>query len=133
MSTDQSPISWATGRRKTSVARVRVISGTGKTTVNGRPFETYFPTEDLQNHAMEAIRSVNLQKNFDIIVLAKGGGPNSQAGAVRHGITRALMVVDPTLRAALKKSGFVTRDPRMRERKKPGQPGARRRFQFSKR
>jgi small subunit ribosomal protein S9 len=110
-----------------------MISGTGKATVNGRPFETYFPTEDLQNHAMEAIRSVSLQKNFDIIVLAKGGGPNSQAGAVRHGITRALMVVDPTLRAALKKSGFVTRDPRMRERKKPGQPGARRRFQFSKR
>ena len=123
----------ATGRRKTSVARAFIYTGSGKIEVNGRPIETYLPTEDLQNHAMESIRSVSKQKDFDIKVLAHGGGLNSQAGAIRHAISRALILADSTLRAPLKKSGFLTRDPRMKERKKPGQPGARRRFQFSKR
>jgi small subunit ribosomal protein S9 len=123
----------ATGRRKTSVARARLFPGSGEAKVNGRPLAQYFPTEDLQNHALESIRSVSLQKQFNIEITAKGGGLNSQAGAVRHSIARALLHVDSNLRAALKKSGYLTRDPRMRERKKPGQPGARRRFQFSKR
>jgi small subunit ribosomal protein S9 len=124
---------FATGRRKTSVARVRLLPGKGNIEINGRPLEVYLPTEDLQNHALESIRSVNRLKEFDLQVLAHGGGLNSQAGAIRHAVSRALILHDSTLRAPLKKSGFLTRDPRMRERKKPGQPGARRRFQFSKR
>ncbi len=133
MTTAIAPIASATGRRKTSVARVRLLPGDGKIEINGRPVDNYLPTEDLQNHALESIRSVNKEKEFNIQVLAHGGGLNSQAGAIRHGISRALLVVDPALRAPLKKSGFLTRDPRMKERKKAGQPGARRRFQFSKR
>ncbi len=133
MSTTDASIFSATGRRKTSVARVRLVPGTGKFVINGRDLEAYFATEDLQNHALESIRSINRQKDFDVDVLAHGGGLNSQAGAVRHGISRALLRVDAALRAPLKKSGFLTRDPRMKERKKTGQPGARRRFQFSKR
>ncbi len=123
----------ATGRRKSSVARARLFHGSGKIEVNGRPIETYLPTEDLQNHALESIRSASKQKEFDLLILAQGGGLNSQAGAIRHAISRALIINDPTLRGPLKKLGFLTRDPRMKERKKPGQPGARRRFQFSKR
>lgn len=123
----------ATGRRKTSVARTRLFPGDGTAKVNGRPLAQYFPTEDLQNHALESIRAVSLQKQFNLEISAKGGGLNSQAGAVRHSIARALLRVDPSLRAVLKKAGYLTRDPRMKERKKPGQPGARRRFQFSKR
>jgi small subunit ribosomal protein S9 len=123
----------ATGRRKTSVARVRLLPGSGEAKVNGRPLEQYFPTEDLQNHALESIRCVSRQKQFNLEISATGGGLNSQAGAVRHGIARALLRAEPDLRATLKKAGFLTRDPRMKERKKSGQPGARRRFQFSKR
>jgi small subunit ribosomal protein S9 len=125
--------SLATGRRKTSIARARLLNGSGEVQINGRKLEEYLPTEDLQNLALESIRSVNLQKEFDVEIIATGGGLNSQAGAIRHAISRALIINDPALRAPLKKSGFLTRDPRMRERKKPGQPGARRRFQFSKR
>lgn len=128
-----SPIAIATGRRKSSVARVRFHQGSGKIEVNGRAFETYLPTEDLQNHALESLKSVSKQKEFDIEILANGGGLNSQAGAIRHAISRALIIADTSLRAPLKKAGFLTRDPRMKERKKSGQPGARRRFQFSKR
>jgi len=128
-----STIAFATGRRKSSVARVRLLTGSGKVEINGRPLEVYLATEDLQNHALQSIRSVEKQKEFDIQVLANGGGLNSQAGAIRHAISRALIVTDSTLRAPLKKAGFLTRDPRMKERKKSGQPGARRRFQFSKR
>ncbi|NUN93527.1 MAG: 30S ribosomal protein S9 [Verrucomicrobiae bacterium] len=123
----------ATGRRKTSVARVRLRPGKGDARVNGRPLNQYFPTEDLQNHALESLRSVSRQKQFDLEISAHGGGLNSQAGAIRHGIARALQRAEPDLRAALKKAGYLTRDPRMKERKKSGQPGARRRFQFSKR
>jgi small subunit ribosomal protein S9 len=127
------PLALTVGRRKSSVARIRLINGSGKVEINGRTMETYLPTEDLRNHALESIRSVSKQKDFDLQILAHGGGLNSQAGAIRHGISRALIVVDSTLRGPLKKAGFLTRDPRMKERKKPGQPGARRRFQFSKR
>ncbi len=127
------PLAIAIGRRKTSVARIRLTAGSGKVVINGRPIETYLPTEDLQNHALEAIRSVSKQKDFDVTILADGGGLNSQAGAIRHGISRALIITDAALRAPLKKAGYLTRDQRMKERKKPGQPGARRRFQFSKR
>jgi small subunit ribosomal protein S9 len=128
-----SPSPFATGRRKTSVARARLTAGTGKIEINGRTLENYLPSEDLQNHALQSLRALNKQKDFDIEVLAHGGGLNSQAGAIRHAISRALIVTDSAQRAPLKKLGFLTRDPRMKERKKPGRPGARRRFQFSKR
>lgn len=132
MTATQNP-PFATGRRKTSIARARLLDGAGEVRINGRKLEEYLPTEDLQNLALQSIRSVNRQKEFKIEILADGGGLNSQAGAIRHAISRALIVADPALRAPLKKAGFLTRDPRMHERKKPGQPGARRRFQFSKR
>ncbi len=127
------PLAITTGRRKSSVARVRLFTGNGKMEINGRSLENYFGTEDLQNHALQSIRSVHKDKEYDVQVLSQGGGLNSQAGAIRHAVARALIVAEPPLRGALKKLGFLTRDSRMKERKKPGQPGARRRFQFSKR
>jgi len=123
----------AVGRRKTAVARIRLLSGTGKIEINGESLEHYLPTEDLRNHALEPLRLLSKQKDFDAHILTHGGGPNGQAGAIRHALSRALILADPALRATLKENGFLTRDPRMRERKKPGQPGARRRFQYSKR
>jgi len=123
----------ATGRRKTAVARVRLIPGTGKIEVNGRPFEEYFPTTALQNTVLAPLTLTNLVNTYDVSVNTNGGGANGQAGAVRLGISRALLLVDINLRAALKAEGYLTRDPRMKERKKSGQPGARKRFQFSKR
>jgi small subunit ribosomal protein S9 len=122
-----------TGRRKTAVARVRLATGSGKITVNGRTFETYFPTEMLRMVVQQPLVTTDSVSKFDVRVNVEGGGPAGQAGAVRHGIARALLEVDTTLRAPLKAAGFLTRDPRMRERKKYGQPGARKRFQFSKR
>ena len=122
-----------TGRRKTAVARVRLATGSGKITVNGRAFETYFPTEMLRMVVQQPLVTTDSVSKFDVRVNVEGGGPAGQAGAVRHGIARALLEVDTTLRAPLKAAGFLTRDPRMRERKKYGQPGARKRFQFSKR
>ena len=122
-----------TGRRKTAVARVRLATGSGKITVNGRAFETYFPTEMLRMVVQQPLVSTDSVSKYDVRVNVEGGGPAGQAGAVRHGIARALLEVDTTLRAPLKAAGFLTRDPRMRERKKYGQPGARKRFQFSKR
>src|ERR1700743_1913702 len=122
-----------TGRRKTSVARVRLSSGTGKVTVNGRTFETYFPTESLRMVVQQPLNVTGMAGKFDIRANVSGGGPNGQAGAVRHGISRALLLADANLRASLKAEGLLTRDPRMKERKKYGQPGARKRFQFSKR
>ncbi len=122
-----------TGRRKTAVARVRLASGTGKFTVNGRAFDTYFPLDTLRSTASQPLTVTATTEKLDVRVNVAGGGPNGQAGAVRHGISRALLKFDATLRAALKAEGFLTRDPRMRERKKYGQPGARKRFQFSKR
>ena len=123
----------ATGRRKTAVARVRLTPGTGKIEVNGRPFEEYFPTINLQNTVLAPLTLTKLNNAFDIFIKTNGGGPNGQAGAARLGIARALLLVDITLRPALKAEGYLMRDPRMKERKKSGQPGARKRFQFSKR
>lgn len=123
----------ATGRRKTAVARVRLMPGTGKIDVNGRPFEEYFPTTALQNTVLAPLTLTNLVNTYDVSVNTTGGGATGQAGAVRLGIARALLGVDINLRAALKAEGYLTRDPRMKERKKSGQPGARKRFQFSKR
>ena len=122
-----------TGRRKTAVARVRLASGSGKITVNGRPFETYFPVETLRGTASQPLTVTGTSDKLDVRINVTGGGPNGQAGAVRHGIARALLKFDANLRPSLKAEGFLTRDPRMRERKKYGQPGARKRFQFSKR
>lgn len=122
-----------TGRRKTSVARVRIATGSGKILVNGRAFENYFPMETLRMTASQPLTITGMTDKFDVRINVSGGGPNGQAGAVRHGIARALIVADATLRGALKAEGCLTRDSRMKERKKYGQPGARKRFQFSKR
>ena len=122
-----------TGRRKTAVARVRLSQGTGKITVNHRAFDNYFGTESLRNTAVSPLTVSDLTSKYDVSINVKGGGPSGQAGAVRHGIARALLHVDTNLRPLLKSSGFLTRDPRMKERKKYGQPGARKRFQYSKR
>ena len=122
-----------TGRRKTSIARVRLAAGTGKITVNGRTFENYFPTDSLRMVVTQPLAITNTADKFDARVNVTGGGPTGQAGAVRHGIARALLLADANLRAPLKAEGLLTRDPRMKERKKYGQPGARKRFQFSKR
>ncbi len=122
-----------TGRRKTAVARVRLTSGTGKIQVNGRAFETYFPTETQRVVATQPLTITGMADKYDAQISVSGGGPDGQAGAVRHGLARALLTVDANLRPILKAEGFLTRDPRMRERKKYGQPGARKRFQYSKR
>jgi small subunit ribosomal protein S9 len=122
-----------TGRRKTAVARVRLASGNGKITVNGRQFENYFPLETLRVTAMQPLAVTGTAEKFNARINVSGGGPNGQAGAVRHGIARALLQFDANLRGALKAEGLLTRDSRMKERKKYGQPGARKRFQFSKR
>ena len=122
-----------TGRRKTAVARVRLVPGSGKITVNGRPFENYFVTEMLRTVALRPLTLTETASRFDVLVNLTGGGPNGQAGALRHGLARALIRADANLRASLKADGLLTRDPRMRERKKYGQPGARKRFQYSKR
>ena len=122
-----------TGRRKTAVARVRLASGSGKITVNGRAFENYFLTETLRAEVSLPLTVTETAAKYDVRVNVTGGGPAGQAGAVRHGIARALLEADAALRPALKTEGLLTRDPRMKERKKYGQPGARKRFQFSKR
>jgi small subunit ribosomal protein S9 len=122
-----------TGRRKTSVARVRIATGSGKITVNGRAFETYFPTESLRMVVNQPLVATATTAKYDIRVNVQGGGPNGQAGAVRHGIARALLECDAAFRPTLKSEGLLTRDSRKRERKKYGQPGARKRFQYSKR
>jgi len=122
-----------TGRRKTAIARVRLAAGNGKITVNGRAFEVYFPVDTLRSTVSHPLTVTATGDKLDVRVNVVGGGPNGQAGAVRHGISRALLKFDANLRPALKAEGFLTRDPRMRERKKYGQPGARKRFQFSKR
>ena len=123
----------ATGRRKNAVARIRMSPGTGKIEVNGRPFDEYFKTTNLQNTILQPFEVVKLVNQFDVSVNAHGGGPNGQAGAVRLAVSRALTEANPEHRAVLKPVGLLTRDPRMKERKKAGQPGARKRFQFSKR
>jgi len=122
-----------TGRRKTSVARVRLAAGSGKFVVNGRPMENYFVVDSQRLLVMQPLVATEMGSKFDIRVNVQGGGPTGQAGAVRHGISRALLEADIALRPTLKSHGYLTRDPRMRERKKYGQPGARKRFQYSKR
>lgn len=123
----------ATGRRKTASAQVRLSAGSGKITVNGRPFDEYFTVVAQQSAVLKPLEVVQLRNQYDVSVNAKGGGIAGQAGAISLGIARALLEISPELRAPLKAGGLLTRDPRMKERKKPGQPGARRRFQFSKR
>ena len=122
-----------TGRRKTAVARVRLTAGSGKILVNGRPFETYFPVEAMRVTVSQPFAVTGTIEKFDVQVTVSGGGLQGQATAVRHGLARALLGLDPNYRPLLKSEGLLTRDPRMRERKKYGQPGARKRFQYSKR
>jgi small subunit ribosomal protein S9 len=124
---------YGTGRRKTSVARVWIKPGSGRFVVNRRPFEEYFPRETLRMIILQPLQVTNTAGQFDVIIRVGGGGPTGQAGAVRHGLSRALARFDEKLRSPLKKAGLLTRDPRMRERKKYGQPGARQKFQYSKR
>ena len=124
---------YGTGRRKTSTARVYLRPGNGDFKVNRRGFEEYFPNEALRMIIFQPLRLTDTNGKFNILVNVKGGGTAGQAGAVRHGITRALMEYNADLRPVLKKAGLITRDPRQKERKKYGQKGARKRFQFSKR
>lgn len=123
----------ATGRRKVAMASVKLINGSGKIIVNGRDFKEYFPLLTQRNFILQPLNLTNTSEKFDISAHVKGGGIVGQAGALRHGLARALLIVDASLRTVLKNSGFLTRDSRLKERKKPGQPGARKRFQFSKR
>lgn len=122
-----------TGRRKTAVARVRLAAGSGKIIINGKPMENYFVVDAQRLQVLQPLTLTDTAAKFDVRVNVSGGGPNGQAGAVRHGIARALLRADIALRPTLKAGGLLTRDPRMRERKKYGQPGARKRFQYSKR
>jgi small subunit ribosomal protein S9 len=124
---------YATGKRKTAIARTWIRPGNGVITINNRKLEDYFPTEAQRLILQQPLGMTNNLSSFDITVKVRGGGVTGQVGAVRHGITRALIDFDPDLRPSLKKAGFVKRDPRMKERKKYGQRGARARFQFSKR
>ena len=124
---------YGTGRRKTSTARVYLRPGTGEIRVNRKTFDEYFPNHALRMVIRQPLTLTDTANKFDILVNVAGGGPAGQAGAVRHGITRALMEFNADLRPALKDAGLVTRDPRAKERKKYGQKGARKRFQFSKR
>ena len=123
----------ATGRRKTSVARVRLAEGSGKVTVNGVESDGYFQTAMQQELLKKPFEAAGVTGKYDVIAVVKGGGKSGQCGAVVHAVSRALAGSDEELRAVLKKAGFLSRDARMKERKKPGQPGARKRFQFSKR
>ncbi|HJB21617.1 MAG TPA: 30S ribosomal protein S9 [Candidatus Fournierella excrementavium] len=127
------PYFYGTGRRKNSVARVRVYTGTGKITINDRDIDDYFGLETLKLIVRQPLAVAEVEGKFDIVVRVNGGGVSGQAGAIRHGLSRALLQYDENLRPALKKAGFLTRDPRMKERKKYGLKAARRAPQFSKR
>ena len=133
MYTRAKPYFYGTGRRKSSVARVRLYPGTGKITINGRDVEDYFGLETLKLIINQPFGVTNTVGKFDIVANVQGGGISGQAGAIRHGVSRALLLADETYRPLLKKSGFLTRDPRMKERKKYGLKAARRASQFSKR
>ena len=124
---------YATGKRKNAIARTWLKPGTGEIVINNRPIENYFPTEILRANLVEPFKLTNTMDTYNVKVSVHGGGISGQAGAVRHGITKALILADPDLRMPLKKAGFIKRDPRVKERKKYGQKGARARFQFSKR
>ena len=124
---------YGTGRRKTSTARVYLRPGAGEVQVNRKPFDRYFPNETLRMIIRQPLQLTETANKFDLIINVTGGGPAGQAGAIRHGITRALLEYNADLRPTLKHAGLITRDPRIKERKKYGQKGARKRFQFSKR
>lgn len=124
---------YGTGRRKNAVARVFLRPGSGKAAVNNRSFENYFKNLLWRKQALEPLEQTELSGQFDVYATTKGGGTGGQAGAVRLGVARALVAYNPELRAKLRKEGFLTRDPRVKERKKYGQKGARKRFQYSKR
>jgi small subunit ribosomal protein S9 len=130
---DKGGFYWGTGRRKTSVARVRLKPGEGKLLINDRKLEDYFRVEEDRKAVRAPLAAVKTEKSFDIFVNVRGGGTTGQTGATVLGIARALKNYDPTLAQTLRDGGYLTRDPRMVERKKPGQSGARKRFQFSKR
>ena len=130
---ETNPYFYGTGRRKKSVARVRVQAGTGKITINDRDIDDYFGLETLKLIVRQPLTLTGTTEKFDIVCRVNGGGVTGQAGAIRHGLSRALLQYDENLRAELKKAGFLTRDPRMKERKKYGLKGARRAPQFSKR
>ena len=133
MYTSAKPYFYGTGRRKKSVARVRLYPGTGAVTVNGREVSEYFGLETMKYIVNQPFGVTDTVGKFDVVVNVQGGGFSGQAGAIRHGLSRALLQADESYRAALKKAGFLTRDPRMKERKKYGLKGARRAPQFSKR
>jgi small subunit ribosomal protein S9 len=124
---------YGTGRRKSATARVYLRAGDGAVKINRKAFEQYFPNETLRMIIRQPLQLTETTGKFDLLINVKGGGPAGQAGAIRHGITRALMEYNSDLRPALKQAGLITRDPRIKERKKYGQKGARKRFQFSKR
>ncbi len=124
---------YATGKRKTAVARVWIKPGTGAVTINGLPSEKYFVRETNQMVMRQSLELLEVSDQFDVFATVCGGGHSAQAEAVRHGVARALIEADPERRPTLKRAGFLTRDARKKERKKPGQPGARKRFQYSKR
>lgn len=124
---------WGTGRRKTAIARVRLVPGTGEITINKRSMDSYFGLETLKMTVKQPLELTETLGKYDVLVNVKGGGFTGQAGAIRHGISRALLKADANLRPALKRAGFLTRDPRMKERKKYGLKAARRAPQFSKR
>jgi small subunit ribosomal protein S9 len=123
----------ATGKRKTAIARVYLRSGSGRIVVNQRDFTEYFPMETTRNLVRQPLQLVNIGAELDILVNVQGGGPEGQAGAVKHALSRALVIMNAELRPVLKKAGFLTRDPRIKERKKYGRRGARRGCQYSKR
>ena len=133
MYTSSKPYFYGTGRRKKSVARVRIVPGTGVITINGKDIDTYFGLETLKLSVNQPFGATGTQCKWDIIALVNGGGISGQAGAIRHGLARALVAADEANKPALKAAGFLTRDPRMKERKKYGLKGARRAPQFSKR
>lgn len=133
MAADKNGYFWGTGRRKTSVARVRLSKGTGKVLINDRPLQDYFPTHRQQAAVLGPLKTIGLEANYDVNVSVRGGGLTGQAGALMMGLGRALIQAEPEKTLALRDQGFLSRDPRMVERKKPGKPGARKSFQFSKR
>ncbi|CAB1061584.1 SSU ribosomal protein S9p (S16e) [Olavius sp. associated proteobacterium Delta 1] len=129
----QENVFYATGKRKTAISRTWIKPGNGQIIINNHPVEKYFPIETTRNDMTEPFKITNTMGSYDVKATVVGGGIAGQAGAVRHGITRALVLVNPDFRLALKRAGFIKRDPRVKERKKYGQKGARARFQFSKR
>lgn len=133
MATDTAQTFVSVGRRKAASARARLSAGSGKITINGREFEDYCYSEGLRRIVVRPLDIVEKRNDFDVVICVQGGGPVGQANAIAHAIARALQTQDETLRPSLKKAGQLKRDPRVKERKKPGQPGARKRFQFSKR